>query len=408
MQEFKLISVEEIDLPPLSLRTDVSKESLKELAESLETEGFIQPILVRPRDDRYELIVGERRVRAAIYANKLKIPAIVRDIKDDDASRLRLIENINRMDFEIWEKVDGIKAHMKMYGITLEQMAKLLHKKVKTLKNWIAMAESTSPKIKSSSELRKLPIGVVSKITKYNDQTQERFARAILHEGLNAYQVNKLTDLFDQDPRADIDEVAKRVKEGYEIVMTLKPKEEAEKIKRREARKRRKARKKVKEEELKPHLRPRMPKEEKPPEEEKVPVVIQPPKELQELDIPFTMKERITKLTVLPDVQVRMGKAIVEHKFDLRETNLFFDKFKGEYPKKTLEEIVEEVKKESKEWRMAQPIIITLKPTLYEDLEVYYRKMNKDVKKVTVDNIKEVILNWLSDHAKEVCLGEGC
>ena len=402
MQEFKMISVEEIDLTPLSLRTDVSKESLKELAESLETEGLIQPILVRPKEERYELVVGERRVRAAIYANIPKIPAVVRDVKDEEANRLRLIENINRRNLEIWEKVDGIKLHMKMYGLTLEQMAKLLHKSVKTLQDWFGLAERTSPKIRSSPELRKLPTGVLARITKYNDETQERFARAISHERLNHYQVAKLIELFDQDPRADIDELARRVKEGYEIVMTLKPKEEAEKIKKREARKRRKARKKVKEEELKPHLRPRKPKE------EKAPVVKAMPSELQELSLPFTTKEQIMDLTELADVQVRIGSTIVEHKFDLKETGLFFKKFKDEYPKKTLDEIVEEVKAISEEWKVERPVIITFKPTLYKLMEAYYKKKNKEVKEVTVDHIREVVIEWLGEHSKEVCVGELC
>ena len=408
MQELKIISIEEIDLPPLSLRTDVSKESLEELAESLETEGLIQPILVRPKEGRYEVVAGERRVRAAIYANIPKILAVVRDIKDDEASRLRLIENINRKDLEIWEKVDGIKFHMKMYGLTLEQMAKLLHKKPETLESWFTLARRTSPKIKSSPEFRELPPAYLMWLTKYDDETQERFARAIISNRLGKYQISKLIDLFEQDPRADINELARRLKEGYVEVVTLVPKKEADKIKKKRAKERKKKKKRVKKEELEKHLRPREePKEEKP-EEKKALVGMEMPRELEELNLPFTRKEEIMKLTDLPDVQVRVGKAVVEHKFDLRETGLFFDKFKGEYPKKTLEEIVEMVKTESKEWRMAQPIIITLKPTLYEDLEAYYRKMNKDVKKVTVDNIKEAVMKWLSDHAKEVCLGEAC
>ena len=404
-----MISVEEIDLPPLSLRTDVSKESLKELAESLETEGFIQPILVRPKPDgRYELVVGERRVRSAIYANIPKIPAIIRDARDEEANRLRLIENINRRDFEIWEKVDGIEVHMKEYGLTHEQMAKLLHTTVGTLEGWFTLARRTSPKIKSSPEFRKLPPTHLRYVTKYDDETQEEFARAIIAHKLEHRQTIKLTELFDQDPRADIDELARRVKEGYERVVTLVPKEEAEKIKARIARKRKKARKKVKKEELKPYLRPRKERKEEKQKEEKALVITEMPKELEELSLPFTTKEQIMELTDLPDVQVRIGKVVVEHKFDIRKTGLFFDKFKGEYPKKTLEEIVEMVETESKEWRMAQPVIITLNPTLYGDLEAYYRKMNKDVKKVTVDNIKGVVIEWLGDHAKEVCLEEGC
>jgi ParB family chromosome partitioning protein len=407
MQEFKMISVEDIDLPPLSLRTDVSQESLKELSESLETEGLIQPILLRPKEGRYELVVGERRVRAAIYANVPKIPAIIRDISDEEASRLRLIENINRRDLEIWETVDGIKAHMKMYGLTLEQMADKLHITPETLGRWFTLAERTAPKIKSSPELRKLPPAYLMSLTKYDDKTQERFARAILSKELGKYQILKLTGLFDQDPRADIDELARLVKEGYAEIVTLVPKEEAEKIKRKRAKERKKEKTMVKKEALEKHLRPREPKEEKP-EEEKAPVVREMPKELQELSLPFTMKEQIMDLTEFADAQVRIGKAIVEHKFDLKETGLFFEKFKDEYPKKTLDELVEEVKAISEEWKMERPIIMTFKPTLYKLMEAYYKKKNKEVKEVTVDRIREVAIEWLDEHSKKVCTGEAC
>jgi len=403
MQEFKMISVEDIDLPPLSLRTDVSKQGLDELAESLETDGLIQPILVRPKEQRYELVVGERRVRAAIYANMPNIPAIIRDISDEEASRLRLIENINRRDLEIWEKVNGIKAYMKMYGLTPEQMADKLHVNRETLENWFTVARRTSPKIKSSPEFRKLPPSFLTRLTKYNDKTQEKFARAIIAHKLDFRDADKLTDLFDQDPRADIDELARRVKKEYVQITTLVPKKEAEKIKRKRAKERRKAREKVKEEKLKPHLRP-IEKVEK----EKAPVVRVMPKALEELSLPFPMKEQIMGLTELGDVQVRIGEAIVEHKFDLKETGLFFEKFKDEYPKKTLDEIAEEVESISEQQKIERPVIITFKPTLYKLMEDYYQKKNKEVKEVTVDHIREVVIEWLGEHSKKVCTGEAC
>ncbi|KPV65549.1 MAG: Nucleoid occlusion protein [Candidatus Bathyarchaeota archaeon BA1] len=313
-----MISVEEIDLPPLSLRTDVSRESLEELAESIETEGLIQPILVRPKKDRYELIVGERRVRAAIYANVPKIPAIIRDISDEEASRSRLIENINRRDLEIWERVDGIRFHMKMYGLTHKQMADKLHVSPETLKNWFSLADRTSPKIKSSPEFRKLPPAYLMRLTKYDDETQERFARAIISKGLGKYQILKLTDLYDQDPRADIDELARRLKEEYAEIVTLVPKEEAEKVKRKRAEERKRAKKKVREEKLKSHLRPReKPKEEKP-KEEKALVVRVMPKELEELDIPF-IKVRSLINGIKPTMVIETNKWRMEgsNHFDL-------------------------------------------------------------------------------------------
>ncbi|MCI0480469.1 MAG: ParB/RepB/Spo0J family partition protein, partial [Candidatus Dadabacteria bacterium] len=83
---------------PAQPRTDIDEDSLKELIQSIKENGVLQPILVRPRGDGYELVAGERRVRAARLAGLTRIPAEVREIPDEMMLTLALVENLLRAD----------------------------------------------------------------------------------------------------------------------------------------------------------------------------------------------------------------------------------------------------------------------------------------------------------------------
>jgi ParB family chromosome partitioning protein len=106
-------------------RTNMDIESLEELAESIRSQGIIQPILVRPiGEDKYEIIAGERRWRAAQIAQLEEVPVLVRDIPDEATLAVALIENIQRENLNPVEEAVGLKRLMDEFGLTHEQMAK--------------------------------------------------------------------------------------------------------------------------------------------------------------------------------------------------------------------------------------------------------------------------------------------
>lgn len=256
--KFKVISIEQIEFPGDNPRLTFADESMDELVRSLKRDGLIEPIIVRPRGQNYELVVGERRVRAAIKANISKIPAIIRDdLTDEETSRLRIIENLNRKDLNVFERVLGIKAHVEKYGKSLEQTVDDLHLNIDTVRNWFVIAESTSPSIKGSDIfVRKLGIDTLRYLSKYIDETQEILAKAIVENNLKQDQVRRLINLFDSNPIADINTLVEKAKEQVKVVEITVPEEKAKKIlkERKSARQReKKAAEKLREK----HLRPR-------------------------------------------------------------------------------------------------------------------------------------------------------
>lgn len=253
--ELKTISMEDIELKVDNPRITIVDESLDELSESIKLDGIIEPIVVRRNGLKYDLVIGERRVRAAIRANISKIPAIIRDdITDEEASRLRLVENINRKDLNVFERVNGIKAHMEKFGRTIEEVAKEFGKKVETVKSWIRLAETTSPKIKIVDNfVRKLGTQKLMEISKYNFETQYKLAEKIVSNNLTVDQVRRFTALFDSNPDVNLDILVGKVKEQVKTIEVTLPVDEANKILKRVKAIRKKEKKAEKK--LKKHLR---------------------------------------------------------------------------------------------------------------------------------------------------------
>jgi len=122
------IEITEIDIKMIVAREDqprkkFDQESLNELAKSLEEHGILQPVLVREREDRYELVAGERRWRAAQMAGLQMIPAIIRQLDDSQAGELSLIENLQREDLTAVEEAKAYRLMMDRYQYTQEMLS---------------------------------------------------------------------------------------------------------------------------------------------------------------------------------------------------------------------------------------------------------------------------------------------
>jgi ParB family chromosome partitioning protein len=117
----RLIPVEDIDPNPNQPRQALG--DLSELVASIREKGVLEPILVRPRGSRYQIIAGERRYRAASELGLAEIPCIVRDTSDAEMMELALIENLQRKDLSAFEEADGLKVLAETYGYTHERMA---------------------------------------------------------------------------------------------------------------------------------------------------------------------------------------------------------------------------------------------------------------------------------------------
>lgn len=161
----KEIPIDFIVLNPYQPRKNIDSESLEELASSIREVGVLQPILVREvGDNRYELIAGERRWRAARLAGLTSIPAMVVEATDKEALSFALIENLQRSDLNPIEEAYGYKRLMQEFDLTQEEIAQLVGKKQSTIANKL--------------RLLRLPAVIQEKLM--DGVITERHARALL------------------------------------------------------------------------------------------------------------------------------------------------------------------------------------------------------------------------------------
>jgi ParB family chromosome partitioning protein len=127
-------------------RTRMGQEALAELAASIKTQGLMQPVLVRPVDrDRYELIAGERRWRAAQMAGLQEIPALVRDVPDESALAMSLIENIQRENLNPMEEAAGLQRLVDEFRMTHEQAADAVGRSRSATSNLLRLLRLAKP-----------------------------------------------------------------------------------------------------------------------------------------------------------------------------------------------------------------------------------------------------------------------
>ena len=159
-----MLPVGRIEPNPAQPRKIFNADELRELSHSIVENGVIQPITVRKIDERYVLVAGERRLRAAIMAGLREIPAIISDMDDRQSSLVALIENLQRSDLDFFEEALGIENLIRTYGFSQEETARKLGKSQSAVSNKL--------------RLLKLPQGVIKSIIE--NKLTERHARALL------------------------------------------------------------------------------------------------------------------------------------------------------------------------------------------------------------------------------------
>jgi ParB family transcriptional regulator, chromosome partitioning protein len=134
------IPVELIDRNPFQTRTSFDEEQLAELAASITANGVVQPILVRPQaNGRFQLIAGERRWRASQQAGKKTIPAILRQVSDEQALEITIVENLQRADLNPIEQARGFERLMREFKMTHEQVAMRTGKDRASVSNYLRL-----------------------------------------------------------------------------------------------------------------------------------------------------------------------------------------------------------------------------------------------------------------------------
>ena len=174
-------------------RKDFDEKALSELADSIREHGVLQPLLVRPlKDGRYQLIAGERRWRASRMAGLTEVPVIVRDLDDQAAMELALIENLQRTDLNIMEETGGYRELRERYGMTQEVVAKRVGKSRPAVANalrMLALPEATARLVREG----KLTAGHARALLGLPDPAEiDPLAERVLAEGLSVRETERL------------------------------------------------------------------------------------------------------------------------------------------------------------------------------------------------------------------------
>ena len=172
-------------------RTRIDQEALKELAESIKTQGVIQPILVRPvGDGKYEIIAGERRWRAARMAGLLAVPVVIRDMPDHQALAVALIENIQREDLNPLEQAIGIQRLINEFSLTHQGAADALGRSRAAITNLLRLLE-LAPPVRDLLAEGKLDMGHARALLALPALRQVGLAQEIAAKGLTVREVEK-------------------------------------------------------------------------------------------------------------------------------------------------------------------------------------------------------------------------
>ncbi len=187
------IPLTEIRNNPYQPRKEFDQQSLSEFAESIKEHGVIQPIIVKKSIKGYELIAGERRTRASKMAGKDTIPAIVREMSDQEMMEIALIENIQREDLNPIEEAEAFSKIIDSNGITQEEAARKFGKSRSYITNLLGLL-NLPEKTKKYVQESKITMGHARVLSKLSDQDEiNRLADLIIEEGLSVRETEKLT-----------------------------------------------------------------------------------------------------------------------------------------------------------------------------------------------------------------------
>lgn len=226
--ELAVIELNRIKPNRLNPRFEINIEKLNELADSIRQVGLLEPIIVRPAGDGFEVVVGERRYRASQQADLHQIPAIVRDLTDGQVIELNLVENIQREDLSAVEKgnccTQLLKKHSQKYP-TRESLAKKIGVSVDTINNWLKLTEVPVEiqKMIVPAErggvprpLGKLDYNTALTITRQIDEParQVEVAKEIAGRPVHGRTARRVVAKVAQEPNRSVREILKEAIEG--------------------------------------------------------------------------------------------------------------------------------------------------------------------------------------------------
>ncbi|WMJ08677.1 ParB/RepB/Spo0J family partition protein [Nitrosomonas sp. sh817] len=212
-------------------RTNMDQAALTELAESIKAQGIMQPILARPvADDRFEIIAGERRWRAAQLAGLTEVPVLIRKVPDESALAMSLIENIQRENLNPLEQALGIQRLINEFGMTHQTAGEALGNSRSTISNLLRLLNLSAP-VQELMMQGKIDMGHGRALLPLNAAQQIRIANVIAQKQLSVRETEKLVNHLEHPvakkmtkPDRDLLRLQEDVSERLGAQVAIKPK----------------------------------------------------------------------------------------------------------------------------------------------------------------------------------------
>ena len=197
-----MASIDNISPSRFQARTDISEESREELTASIKSQGVIQPLIVRKTSaGNFELIAGERRLRASKMAGLSEVPIVVKDLSDEEIIKMGLIENLQREDLNPLDEAKGIQRLQQEFNVTQEDLGLSLGKSRTAITNSLRLLQLAKP-VQTMLEEGSLSMGHARPLLTLPEAIQEKFANKIVKSGLSTRQAEKLAKSYQQEKGA--------------------------------------------------------------------------------------------------------------------------------------------------------------------------------------------------------------
>lgn len=197
-----MASIDNISPSRFQARTDISEESLEELTASIKSQGVIQPLIVRKTSaGNFELVAGERRLRASKMAGLTEVPIVVKDLSDEEIIKMGLIENLQREDLNPLDEAKGIQRLQQEFNVTQEDLGLSLGKSRTAITNSLRLLQLAKP-VQTMLEEGSLSMGHARPLLTLPEAIQEKFANKIVKSGLSTRQAEKLAKSYQQEKGA--------------------------------------------------------------------------------------------------------------------------------------------------------------------------------------------------------------
>lgn len=212
--KIELIPLNSLSISPFNVRKTIG--DLTDLKNSIESQGVLQPVIVRPVEDRFEIVVGQRRFLACKELKWTHIPAIIKKLSDRESLILSLTENVQQETLDPIERAEGVKSLMDdLKGDmspteAVQKTTDLLGKSESTIYDWLRILKTTEA-VRVMVRKKELPISTAARIATVSRERQEEAARFIVEEKLSPSEAAKVVKFVREKPSQPVRRVATKI-----------------------------------------------------------------------------------------------------------------------------------------------------------------------------------------------------